>query len=125
MSSRPLLLIVLICTPSLLLASSTQPPANNRHAHKRVNGLAPLYGLQQESTIKDSYIVTFDCANHDDYSIDNHWAHLGQNLSHTDDDFVKLKYGYGATVTGAVLLERIRADADVSFVEANREVTLF
>jgi hypothetical protein len=127
MSFRPLLLIVLVCTSSLLLASSTRPPANNQHAHKRVGGLAPLFSLQYESTINDSYIVTFDYNNSDDsddYSIDNHWAHLGQNLSHTDD-FVKLKYGYGATVTDAALLERIQADANVSFVEANMEITLF
>jgi hypothetical protein len=89
--------------------------------------IAPLYGLQYESAIKDSYIVLFnyhvDHDDSDDYSIDNHWAHLGQNLSPTDD-FVKLKYGYGATVTDAVILEKIRADANVSFVETNREITL-
>jgi hypothetical protein len=127
MLSRPSLLIALICTSSLLLAFSTWPPANNQKAHERVGGLAPLYGLQYESAIKDSYIVLFnyhvDHDDSDDYSIDNHWAHLGQNLSPTDD-FVKLKYGYGATVTDAVILEKIRADANVSFVETNREITL-
>jgi hypothetical protein len=82
--------------------------------------------MQYESTIEDSYIVMFDNDDYDaDCSLDEHWAYLGQNLSLTDDTFVKLGHGYGAMVTDAALLDRIRADANVLFVETDREVTLF
>lgn len=60
---------------------------------------------------------------HADHSLDDHYAYLGQNLLHTED-FVKLRYGYGAYLLDALLLTRIRADPKVLAVEADREIAI-
>jgi hypothetical protein len=130
------LICALLSPPSLASYYPPPAPSNSNPTPQyefnltRINGLAPLLGLDSESrTIQDSYIVVFDevvDADDDDfnynsdYPLDDHWTHLGQDLSQTDDEFFKMSYGYLAKVEDAALLERIRADANVSFVEVDR-----
>ena len=143
MFSRTSLSTILLCALLPLSLASYDPPpplppnpTPYSSNFTRVNGLAPLFNMDHEARIEDSYIVIFghstssssspDSVDSDDdcSQVDNHWAHLGQNLSHMDD-FVKLGCGYGATITDAALLARIRADANVLFVETDKELTLF
>lgn len=133
MFSRPLLfLLILCCTLSTLCFALDYPPpiptdtpALYVFNFTRVNGLAPLLNMDSEARIKDRFIVAFHSDECDildykcDYPLDDHWAHLGQNLSQTCD-FHKTRHGYAATVEDAGLLERIRADANVSFVEPSQ-----
>jgi hypothetical protein len=133
MSSRPLLSALLLCAlspPSL--ASYYPPPVPDSEQPlpyffnlTRVDGLAPLLNMDSEARIKDSYMVAFefdkylDFEYNYDYPLDDHWAHLGQDLSKTYE-FLKMRVGYSAKVEDVGLLERIRGDANVSFVQANR-----
>jgi hypothetical protein len=132
MLSRPLLSALLLCAllpPSL--ASYYPPPVPDSEPlpyifnYTRVNGLAPLLNMDSEARIKDRYMVAFeidkylDFEYNYDYPLDDHWAHLGQDLSQTYE-FHKMKFGYSAKVEDAGLLERIRGDANVSFVQANQ-----
>lgn len=114
MLSRPL--VALVC--ALLLSACASPVDKQAHLYKRVDGLAPMYGLHHDDKIEGHYIVLFD-ANH---SRDDHFAHLGQNLSY-NENFVKLKYGYEAQLPDALLLTRIRTDAKVLAVKVDREIT--
>ena len=134
MLSHALLSTILLCALLPLSLASYDPPpplppnpTPYSSNFTRVNGLAPLFNMDSEARIEDSYIVMFgrnDSVDSDDCSLDNHWAHLGQDLSQTDD-FVKLGCGYGTTITDAALLERIRADANVLFVKTDKEITFF
>lgn len=114
---RPLLLP--IYTSFLFLSLTSASPSNKEEApvSQRVNGLAPLHGLYDDDKIEDHYIVLFEA----DHSLDDHYAHLGQDLSRAES-FIKLRYGYGAHVPDASLLMRIRSDAGVTAVEVDRVV---
>jgi hypothetical protein len=86
---RPL--VVLVCT--FLSLAYTSLIDNQAHLHKRVSGLAPLQNLDYDDKIEERYVVHFD----EDHSLEDHYAHLGQNLSDTYS-FLKMKYGYGAFI---------------------------
>jgi hypothetical protein len=132
MSSHPLLSTLLLCTllsPSL--ASYYPPPVPDSDPmpqyesnFTRVNGLAPLFGMDSKSRVQDCYGVYFV---HDDddyysagYSLDDHWAYIGQDLSSQTHEFYTLKHGYRAEIPDVELLERVRADGNVSFVEVEQ-----
>lgn len=108
-------LVVLVCT--FLSLACASPIDNQAHLYKRVNGLAPLRNLDHEDRIEDRYIVLFD----EDHSLEDHYAHLGRNLSDTFG-FLKMKYGYGAYIQDASLLARIRTDPKVWTVDVGKHL---
>jgi hypothetical protein len=107
-------LFVLVC--AFLSLAYAAPIDKQEDPFKRVDGLAPLLGSHHEDKIEDYYIVLF----HPDHTHDDHYAHVGQNLS----DAVHLKSGYGAHIPDLSLLTQIRSDAGVLAVEVDREITI-
>jgi len=108
-------LIVLVCT--FLSHACATPIENQADLYKRVDGHAPLHNLHHEDKIEDRYVVHFD----DDHTLEDHYAHIGQNLSDTDS-FHKMKYGYGAFIQDASLLTRIRTDPKVWAVDTGKRI---
>jgi hypothetical protein len=134
MPSHPSLLIALLWASLSPTLASYYPPLVPDSApliyefnYTRVNGLVPLFNMDSESRIKDRYMVAFEIDKYldsgygYDYPLEDHWAHLGQDLSQTYE-FHKMRVGYSAKVEDVGLLERIRGDANVSFVQANQVI---
>jgi hypothetical protein len=107
-------LFVLVC--AFLSFAYAAPTDKQEDPFKRVDGLAPLLGSHHDDKIEDYYIVLF----HPDHTYDDHYAHVGQNLS----DAVHLKYGYRAHIPDLSLLTQIRSDAGVLAIEVDREITI-
>lgn len=89
----------------------------HRRARNDNNGLAPLYGTEDDSGFPNEYIVVFQPG----YTLQEHFELIGMNLSNTTR-FEAFSYGYRAKLDNVTLDSHIRLDYGVLLVEANHPV---
>jgi hypothetical protein len=78
---------------------------------------SPYNEIDPERKVPDEYRILF----HQDYTLEEHFEHIGQNLSETAEHFHAFANinGYRARLPYDVLHDRIRLDPGVEIVEHN------
>lgn len=81
--------------------------------------LSPLYGMKYADKLPNQYLILF----HDGYTLEQHFLYIDRNLSSLPG-FLKLRYGYAATMDDSLRDEQVRRDPGVRSVETNRVITI-
>lgn len=107
----------------LRLAVSTTPEEQEQefllqHRQNRTNdGLAPLYGTDDDDRIQTEYIVLFEPG----YTLREHFQWIGTDLSNATG-FLSFGGGYGAELENLTLNSLVRMDPCVLLVETNHHI---
>lgn len=114
------ILLVLAALLLRLAACETSEGFLLRHRLARGDdGLAPLYGTENDARFPDEYIVMFQPG----YTLQEHFESIGMNLSNFTR-FESYSYGYRAKLDDVTLNSHVRLDSGVLLVETNQPIHL-